>query len=139
MAKFLVIDKYSMLPFKLWLENQIIEIPLSDLIISRDSLFKAMNDISRGRVSKTQDLIHVWENENKYQLVDGYHRVFEYILSNQKSVQAEVIGRGYSDYWATVHPEQQFQYNPNTPYHGLEDLADEEILEELKQKLFRLP
>jgi hypothetical protein len=121
--------------FKLWIESKVIIVPFTDLIASHRGLMRAMNDIDRGRISKTQGPIHVWQTEKGPQLVDGYHRVFAYLLFGKKEVQAEIIGSGYTDYWASVRPDDLFEYLPNAPYQGLENLADEEILEEMKQKL----
>ena len=119
-------------------ENQVIEIPFANLIISRNSLFRAMQDVEKGRTSKTVNSpIEVWglEGNQNYQLTDGYHRVFVYLIFGSKSVQAEIIGRGYSDYWTIATLHDRFQYNPTLKFQGLENLADEEILEDLKNKL----
>lgn len=123
--------------FKLWLETQNVEMPFSDLIISRNSLFGAFRDVSIGRISKTFGPLQVWQTEDgKYQLTDGYHRAFVSLLLGQKITPVKVIGSGYSDYHAVARFGDRFEYSPNLPYQGLENLADDEILEDIKKRLF---
>lgn len=118
--------------FRVWLENQIIQIPLGNLLISRKGLVQAFNDYKDGRESRTAGPVHVWQTEdNKYQLVDGYHRIVNAILHGQQTIQAEIIGRGYSDYWAITKPKDQFQYKSSMTYNDLQDVADKELLDDL--------
>lgn len=119
--------------FKLWLENEIIPVPLQDFLVSRRSLFAAFQDIKRGKISKTKKAVDIWlTKDNEYQLVDGYHRYFEAVLLDKRDLLAEIIGRGYTDYWAEVKPSDRFKYSPSLEFRGLEDLADVEVLEEIK-------
>lgn len=123
--------------FKEFLSENI-NIPIANILISRNSLFAAMQDIERGQRTYSRDEpINLWQIKNQeYQLVDGYHRIFEILLmTNQHSVLATIVGQGYSDYYATTGMKDRFKYEPNQEFHGLENLADEEILEELKEKL----
>lgn len=124
--------------FKLWLENHVIDFPLKYLIISRKSLFETLSDMEHGKYSKSKNPIHIWQREDgKYQLVDGYHRVFATLLLGKATIKAEIIGQGYSDYHATVNLNDKFEYKNENKYKGLEDLADEEILEEIIQMLYQ--
>jgi len=110
--------------------------PLQQLVIGRHALFGAMHNWAAGRKSRTKGPVHVWLTENgEYLLVDGHHRVFELLLSGQVTVDAEVVGQGYSDYYATPQPDQRFVHQLSWKYLGLEDLVDIEILDDLATQL----
>lgn len=118
--------------FKLWIESQIIQIPISDLLIFRKSLIQAFSDFKDGRESRTDRPIEVWQTEDgKYQLIDGYHRIVAALIHGQKIIKAEIVGKGYSDYWSVAKPRDQFHYRHNMTYQDLQDLADKELLRDL--------
>lgn len=111
------------------------QVPVQRLIISRRSLFGAMTNWSAGRRSRTDGPISIWITEDdKYLLVDGYHRVFEALIKGESILDVEVVGDGYTNYWVTPRPDDYFTYQA-TKYSGLEDLAEVDILDELAQRL----
>lgn len=123
--------------FKLWIENQIIEMQMQDLLVSRKGLVQAFNDYKDGKESRTHGPVHVWQTDNnKYQLIDGYHRFVFALISGQKTIKAEIIGKGYSDYWVITKPEDAFEYNPSITYRDLQNLADKELYNQLKNSGF---
>lgn len=126
-----------MMDFKLFLESELEKkaIPFSDLIMSRNSLFAAMNNISRGCPSKSTGPVDVlFIDKDRYQLIDGYHRAFADLLFGKDFIESNIY-RGYSDYWAIARGNDIFKYNARQEFKGLENLADKNILKKYKLKL----
>jgi len=117
---------------------KILTIPIGDILVSREAMWGAFNNVDSGRVSKTEsDILEVWKIEDeRLLLVDGLHRFVELLLKGVKQVKVDIVGEGYSDYWATPYPGKEFEVNSSLKYGGLEDLADEEILDDLYNKLY---
>lgn len=127
-------DKYYQMKFRTWLENEseIIKVPLGEILAFRKAVVQAFGDFKQGRESRTIGPVHIWKTEdNKYQLVDGYHRFIYAIIHQYKTIDCEIIGSGYSDYWSITKPEDQFHYKTSMTYKDLENLADEELLRDL--------
>ena len=123
-------------------ESSLASIDARDILVERDSIFKTLGDIGAGRTSKTKgplDVFHLTEGENKgkYLLQDGFHRLFMLLLNHEENIKVNVVGSGGP--WNTDYatPMKPFDIDPSLTYMGLEDLADEEILEELKDPVAR--
>lgn len=109
------------------------DLNISNLLISENSLEMAYHDFSGGRRSMTSGPISVWIYNDEIILVDGYHRIAEYLLKDIQFCDAEVTDIGYSDYW--VKPSDKFVVDFNLKYNGLENIIDEELLEYDKDEL----
>lgn len=100
-------------------------------------MFAALDDVERrGATSKTSGPVHVWVLEDgRPLLVDGHHRLVEKLLRNDLSpIESEVVGEGYSDYYATPTGSNVFRFT-SSRFGGLESLADDAILERAAQRL----
>lgn len=118
-------------------------LPLEKLIVFRSSLFKAFDDCSRGKCSRSTGPIEVFRVNDGYQLLDGHHRLVEYLL-NQKHLENSYTipvkvrtGPSTLDY-AVAEPDERWDYDGSLKYGNLEDLADEEILDDLVIELFHI-
>lgn len=117
-------------------ENEVVDLPISDLLASRNSLFGAYGNVTAGRGSKTQGPIHVWRTSGgKNLLVDGHHRLVQHLLSGKHggTVPAQVVGEGYSDYWAEPQPNDVALLNPKLKYGGVEDFTNKLGLQDAKK------
>jgi len=108
----------------------------SDILIDRHSIYKTMGDIEHNRTSRSKGPLSVFhlisgENKGRYLLEDGFHRLFILLLKHQTRVKVNIIGAGSSSGTDLATPIKPFKIDPNLKYMGLEDLADEDILDEL--------
>lgn len=102
---------------------------ISKLIMSRDSLYGAYSDcFNYNKKSTTNAPIGVWiTDDGEFVLVDGYHRVAEMLLQGIQQTDVEVWNVGYSDW---KYPDEKFIVDFSLPWNGLEDFADDEILQD---------
>lgn len=118
--------------FRIWLENQTIEIPLTNIIASKKAIVQAFRNWKDGRESRTNGPVQVWQiDDNNYQLIDGYHRFIAAILSTNKTIKSEIIGQGHSEYWTITKQNDRFHYTPSMTYKNLERLDIEELVNDL--------
>jgi len=90
-------------------KGDIIEIPLSKVLTSMRSYEAAWYDNEMGRGSKSKGPLSVWVLEDgRFLLTDGQHRFAKAVKRGDKTIKAEIIGEGYSDYWATPEPGTEF-------------------------------
>lgn len=122
-------------------------IRLDRLIVNRESLMQAFNDVAMRRGSRTKGPLDVWYKPefaqkpvNGYMLTDGHHRLVEQMLRGPEQpftwmeVDVRQVGSGYNDYYATPAPEQRVRF-AQSRYGGLEALADREILENVAAEI----
>ena len=111
----------------------LIEVDLSELLLSKRSLLGVLNNFIDGRKSKSLNKpLNVWKSDNgRYFLTDGYHRVFEYLLSDELKQNAIIVGEGYSNYYAEPNGDDIFKVNKNLQFNGLENIIDINILKSL--------
>ena len=109
-------------------------IKIENIVADRDVMYRTMNDIDRGEVSRTDKkvltFLKIEGEKGKYQLTDGNHRLFQWLLQGVKQVRGYI--ELYSDYWAIADKKGRIQFDSKMKYGGLEDLADVEILDDLK-------
>lgn len=112
----------------------LIEFDLSELLLSRRSLLGVLNNFIDGRKSKSLNKpLNIWKLDNgKFFLTDGYHRVFEYLLSNKLKQNIIIVGEGYSDYYAEPKGDNIFRVDKSLQFNGLENIIDINILKSLK-------
>lgn len=105
-------------------------ISLKDLVVNYESLFDAYTDCRyRKACSKSEGPIQVFEiedEEGKYQLFDGYHRLFEYLIDlrhrkNMGMIPVE-INNSYmvKQNWAVAPKSKRWLYDPSKKYGNLE-------------------
>jgi hypothetical protein len=85
-----------------------VEIPLSELSVSRQAFDRASTDNLRGRGSRTKGPIEVFYDTHKgqYLVEDGMHRLVQAHAAGQKVMSAK-LWSGYSDVIANVSPEDR--------------------------------
>ncbi len=116
----------------------VVNMPLSQITVNRDSLAGAFNNIERGKPSQTTGPLHVWQMEDgKHVLVDGHHRLASTLLHGGHGghVPVQVIGHGYTDYWTT--PTNPLRWT-NHRFGGLETLFHPSILNNQLKKSGKL-
>ena len=90
-------------------------IDFSDLIVQTGNLEQgitgAYKDICEGVKSKTQGPIKVnWiQEEQKFLVVDGLHRLVEFIKNGEKSCYCEIDWNSGSDGWLLPSKEERFE------------------------------
>jgi len=112
----------------------LLNINISDLILSKRSLLGVLNNFIDNKKSQSNDKpLMVWKNDNnKFFLVDGYHRVFDFLLNNNLSHNVIISGEGYSDYYDEPKNDNIFLVDINQKYNGLENIISTKILDSLK-------
>lgn len=116
------------------------KIDTKDIFIGRSAIYDTMTDIEEGRTSRSSGPLKVYhlsegEHKGRYLLADGYHRLFVFLLNHKTKVDVDVIGYGGGANTDIAIPYKTFSIDPSLKFMGLEDLADEDILEDLKEKL----
>ena len=116
------------------------KIDTSKFLVSRKAMMFTMRNISSGRPSRSGGPIEVFEiTEGKHKglflLTDGHHRLFEKVLKGNKKVDIVVYDGNSGSTSDTPYeiPTDPFKFT-NSKYGGLENLADEEVLEDLIHK-----
>ncbi len=120
--------------------SKVKKIDTKDILIGRSAIYDTMTDIEEGRPSRSTGplkVYHIIEGEHKgrYLLADGYHRLFVLLLNHKTKIDVDIIGYGDGRNTDIAIPYKNFSIDPSLKFMGLEDLADEEILEDLKEKL----
>lgn len=115
------------------------KIDTKDIFIGRSAIYDTMTDIEEGRPSKSRGPLKVYhlsegEHKGRYLLSDGYHRLFILLLNHKTKVDVDIIGYGDGVNKDIPIPYKTFSIDPSLKFMGLEDLADEDILEDLKEK-----
>jgi hypothetical protein len=111
--------------FNVWMENQaqLKGIPIQDMILRKEDLELAAHSLSQGRESMTSGPVKVYfvEQENKYDLADGYHRVLRAILDRRDVILAEVHMVDDPNQLYVPPMRDRYVYQPHEHYLGLED------------------
>lgn len=93
-------------------KGDIITLPVSQVLTSTTSYESAQSNIARGRGSRTEGPISVWLLEDgRFLLVDGQHRFAQAVQQGLETIEAEVVGEGYSDTWSTPAEDRVFKLN----------------------------
>ena len=80
-----------------------------EIVAWQTGVDKARSNVEQGSPSRTAGPIDVWRLEDgRHLLTDGHHRIAQGLAAGQKSFDAQVVGQGYTDYWATPNADQQF-------------------------------
>jgi hypothetical protein len=117
---------------------------LGNLVVFRSSLYRAFDDCERGKCSHTKGPVEVFplrSEQGKYQLFDGYHRLIEYLtarkhLKNNHTIPVKIVDKEWVRKTYSIAPEgDRWEYDGSLKYGGLEDLADEEIIDDLANQL----
>jgi hypothetical protein len=120
-------------------------VSLKRIVANRSSVEKALWNVSspggKLRSRSTGQPLQVWKLDGEYFLTDGHHRLVEHLLTgafNQRlTVEVEVIGEGFSEFYAI--PQGAARWSPDTTklYGGLERFADESLLKRDRAAVLR--
>lgn len=113
---------------------------INQLLVGYSNLNRAFSNVVFGHGSFSSKLpievlkLDPRQNNGKtgFLLTDGYHRLVEAMLLEQKEIKCKIDLSGYSDYWAI--PNELFEFQ-NSKFQGLEDFASEELLLEFEEEL----
>ena len=128
---FLCAGKNSLMKLSMLTETARRIVPISSLIMTKSELFEAVSNITRGYPAQTEGPVEVayLEAAEAYQLVNGYHRVVELLVSGQDQVQVKVQDEHAS--WDPPPPDDTFVYQPGEQYGGLEDFIEPYLIRRL--------
>jgi len=109
--------------FQTWLENEIQEVPIGQLLMTKEEIAAAVSNLSRGLPSVTQGPLKVNYHESlgRYQLTNGYHRLVEALMSGKTSVQVQNDGPAE---WRPPSKSEIFVPDWNQDYFGMEDFIE---------------
>jgi len=117
--------------FKLWLNEvgEISEASIPDILMRKSEIEAAVSNLSRGMPSMTPGpvLVAYHESLNKYELVNGYHRVIEALLNGKTTIQ---IQNKELAQWSPPSSSDIFVPDFDREYFGMEDFIE---LYELKR------
>lgn len=105
---------------------------LQDLVVSRDALMNAVDDcLARDACSKTPGAVEVMPIEGepgKFQLVDGYHRLVQYLINRNHTKNNSMIPvkindeAGIQNYYAVAPLNKRWNYDSSKKYGNLENV-----------------
>lgn len=114
--------------FLQFLENSVIQIPITSLIMTKSELKEAVGNIARGHPAITEGPIEVaMFPKDYYQLVNGYHRMVEIMLRGENTISVKVTQNAT---WK-ISRSDRFKFEPDKPYKGLERFIEIHLLKKL--------
>ena len=114
------------------LEEEVITLPISSLLMTKSELFAAVSNITRGYPAQTEGPVEIayLEAAQKYELVNGYHRMVEFLTRGIDQVKAQVQDVDTSN-WMVPTADDTFVYQPDMQYGGLEDFIEPYMIRRL--------
>ena len=103
-------------------QSDVISVDLSKLIMVKDEIQAAVDNLARGLLPQTEGPILVSRigNEDEFQLINGYHRAVVAMLANKKHMMAKIDGQAD---WQ--QPEEEvFRPDWTKRFKGLEDFIE---------------
>jgi hypothetical protein len=85
--------------FKQWLLSET-KIPIEDILPDKDNMETAVDSLRKGMTSNDNKPLKVYKlknNQNKYVLADGHHRLLQAILAGKDSVDCIIDETEISD------------------------------------------
>lgn len=86
-------------------------VPIDSFLIDMRGLKIARSDVLRGDRSRTKGPVSLRYDPDKkvFFLTDGHHRLVQTIDKGRRTIDVEIVGAGYSDYWATPSTKLSFR------------------------------
>ena len=113
--------------FRIWLENTL-KLPIAAIVMTKDELQQAVENITRGYPAMTTGPVEVAIlKSRRYQLVNGYHRMVQFLLNGQEDVVANIV----KGEWRLPSKNERFVFKPDLPFKGLEDFIEPYLLKRL--------
>lgn len=120
--------------FKLWLEQKRERMLISQLILTKEELSQAIDNIARGYPAMTEGPVKVVYRTDlqpeRYQLVNGYHRLVEAIVRGETEIETMIEDEDTTG-WMKPNPNELFNFQWDLPYRGLEDFIEPHMLRRL--------
>ena len=106
------------------------QIPIGQLLMTKEEIAAAVDNLSRGLPSVTQGPLEVryHEAQKRYQLVNGYHRLVETLMRGQSDVQ--VMNTGPAE-WRFPSPNELFVPDWDEEYYGMENFIEIYLLKRI--------
>lgn len=81
-----------------------LRVPVGSFAYHVNAMLQAQLDNFSGRTSKTRAPLELWyfPHQDTFLLIDGYHRLANAITRRKRMVTVQIVGSGYSDYWAPL-------------------------------------
>jgi len=118
--------------FRLWLESEVVTLPIASIIMDKDELYGAVSNIARGHTSMTDGPVKVAVHpKGEYELVDGYHRMVMYMLQGHTQVSAKVELATWKLGYKKELSHLRFDFRPNLQYKGLEEFIELYLLKRI--------
>lgn len=110
--------------FSQWLENnEIQEVLIKDLIMTKEEIKSAVSNLARGLPSMTEGPLFVMlhPSNNRYQLTNGYHRVVEALMNHKTYVSVRNIDNAN---WKLPSKKELFIPDFSLPFFGMEKFIE---------------
>lgn len=128
----------EMLEFLLEEEHPAQKISLSDLVVNRQSLLDAYDDVflrkAPSRSRGPLEVMPIDDEPGKYQLIDGHHRLVEFLIQqNHRNANGmiEVVvndSDAVKSYYAVPPTGKRWQFLPGKKYGNLESMMDRKLI-----------
>ena len=110
--------------------GQVMEMPIGQLLMTKEEIVAAVDNLSRGLPSMTEGPVEVDYHESikRYQLTNGYHRLVETLMSGRSDITVKVDSIAS---WRPPSGNELFVPDWNEEYHGMEEFIEVYILRRL--------
>lgn len=114
----------------IYAENESFKIPIAQLLIRKEDISQAVDNLGRGYPSMTEGPLEVAFHPKikRYELTNGYHRLVETLMRGQTEVTVKSSGDAE---WAAPVKKNLFTPKWNLPYYGMEDFNEIYLLKRL--------
>lgn len=111
-------------------QSDIVSVNMSALIMLKDDILAAIENLARGMMPQTEGPITVsrFKQRYKFQLVNGYHRAVLAILAGKQTMLARVEGNAT---WQEPSAADTFTPDWTKRFKGLENFAEIYLLKRI--------
>lgn len=111
------------------------DVPIDRILAREKSMYRSLNNISVGKVSKTTAPLEcIYNKDGNLQLTDGHHRFCESLLKGEDTVSVLVVMDERTGYlnptYAHISEDEALEICESLTYGGLEAFACEVTLED---------
>jgi hypothetical protein len=88
-------------------------LPIDQILADRGAVEESIRHNEIGQGTQSSGPLEIWKTEDgRYLLTDGYHRFADAVTRGDKDVPVRIRGEGWSDYWATPRPGNEWGGRP---------------------------
>ncbi|MDB4490008.1 hypothetical protein N9045_00685 [bacterium] len=105
-------------------------LPIGSLILSKEEVQAATDNLSRGLPSMTEGPVEVNYHPSlgKFQLTNGYHRLVEALMRGESEIQVSNQGEAS---WRPPSLEDTYKPDWDADYYGMEEFIESYVLRRL--------